>query len=459
MDAESKTRNLSRNKSPVARRRSREVESQPSRPSIASSELKNKRHVSDDSYVADVSLDIFYKPHSLVGLIVLLGIVVYNAFIFPEDDTARLRLIRGTMGAAFAFLALSMFALPSGPFIRPHPIVWRLLLGITILYWLALVAILFQDYADLRVFLGLAFPDLKPDKITGDLPWTEIDALDSDSHLPDCTFNYKNVMLRFDIFVTAHFAGWFVKSAMLRAYSVSFALSIWWEITEMFFMHILPNFVECWWDQFLLDVLIFNMLGTVMGIQLCRWLEVREYHWRNFNDLPTAKQKIKRAMQQFTPENWIVVKWTPLASWKRYVQVSILILLITLAELNAFFLKSTFEIRSGHPVNILRCVLWGFIGLPALRQTYVFMTDSSCLRIGTQAWVALAIILTEVMIWVKFGFVRPNAPWKLADLSSTVLWWLPSLFIFTYVFFTAGKHIEDNEWLQRVKRRWGTKVE
>ena len=32
--------------------------------------------------------------------------------------------------------------------------------------------------------------------------------------------------------------------------------------------HLLPNFNECWWDRWLLDVLICNNLGIVAGALL-----------------------------------------------------------------------------------------------------------------------------------------------------------------------------------------------
>jgi hypothetical protein len=38
-------------------------------------------------------------------------------------------------------------------------------------------------------------------------------------------------------------------------------ISIQWEVIEIAFTHMLPNFAECWWDQWLLDVLIANALG------------------------------------------------------------------------------------------------------------------------------------------------------------------------------------------------------
>lgn len=60
---------------------------------------------------------------------------------------------------------------------------------------------------------------------------------------------------------------------------ILWAISVMWEITEMAFAHLLPNFVECWWDALILDVLICNGLGIWCGLKICKILEMREYKW------------------------------------------------------------------------------------------------------------------------------------------------------------------------------------
>jgi phosphatidylserine synthase 1 len=47
-------------------------------------------------------------------------------------------------------------------------------------------------------------------------------------------------------------------------------------------MHLLPNFAECWWDQVILDILLCNGGGIWLGMVVCRFLEMRTYHWASF---------------------------------------------------------------------------------------------------------------------------------------------------------------------------------
>ena len=74
-----------------------------------------------------------------------------------------------------------------------------------------------------------------------------------------------------------------------------------WELTEVFFGHLLPNFYECWWDNIVLDVLICNNLGIFTGMMVGKWLEMREYHWESTKNISTKGGKLKRALLQFTP--------------------------------------------------------------------------------------------------------------------------------------------------------------
>ncbi len=50
-------------------------------------------------------------------------------------------------------------------------------------------------------------------------------------------------------------------------------------LIQLFFMHLLPNFAECWWDQVILDILLCNGGGIWLGMTVCHFLEMRTYHW------------------------------------------------------------------------------------------------------------------------------------------------------------------------------------
>ena len=137
---------------------------------------------------------------------------------------------------------------------------------------------------------------------------------------------------------------------------------------QIAFAHLLPNFVECWWDAIILDILLCNGLGIWVGMKLCQYLEMREYKWESIKDMHSTSDRIKRVVLQFTPENWTQVRWLdPHSSLMRFFAVCQLVLFWQITELNTFFLKHIFELPSDHKLNMWRLILIGLIVAPSMR--------------------------------------------------------------------------------------------
>jgi phosphatidylserine synthase 2 len=95
------------------------------------------------------------------------------------------------------------------------------------------------------------------------------------SYADACEFTWANIKpAMFDIFFLSHFLGWVCKSIMMRDLLFCWTLSIGWELIELAFVFMLPNFNECWWDQWILDVLLTNGLGIYVGHRIAQHLEV-----------------------------------------------------------------------------------------------------------------------------------------------------------------------------------------
>ena len=67
----------------------------------------------------------------------------------------------GMLCAIFFFLILSVLAFPNGPFTRPHPAVWRILFGLSVLYLLGLQFLMFQNYKTIMDIIYWFDPKLK----------------------------------------------------------------------------------------------------------------------------------------------------------------------------------------------------------------------------------------------------------------------------------------------------------
>ena len=129
----------------------------------------------------------------------------------------------GVYASIVGFLVFSMIQFRDGPFIRPHPSFWRVVLGLNLLYELALVFLLFQDLSSARSMMTYLDPNLgRP--------------LPEKNYAENCAFTPQNVWVAvfspclctlflthraqdaIDIFCLAHALGWFGKAMILRDY-------------------------------------------------------------------------------------------------------------------------------------------------------------------------------------------------------------------------------------------------
>ncbi|XP_063866842.1 phosphatidylserine synthase-like isoform X1 [Scylla paramamosain] len=345
--------------------------------------------------VDDISLEFFYKSHTITLLIVIISGLIYFAFTRDENESIQSNIQAGLVAMVFFFLIISIMAFPNGPFTRPHPAVWRIVFGLSILYMLLLLFIIFQDYRTVRSMFEWLFPELK--NFTIDMDKGEWGEKCDDLSL-------SRLWESIDFFCFAHFAGWAMKTLLVRHYGILWTISVMWEITEIAFSHLLPNFIECWWDAIILDVLLCNGFGIWFGMQVCHLMEMRYYNWESIKDIQTTTGKLKRAVLQFTPESWTAMRWLdPACTYMRFLAVSQLVVFWQLSELNTFFLKHIFQMPPSHPLVFIRIFLLGAMSAPTIRQYYSYVTDPRCKRVGTQCWVYGLCMCIESLICIKFG--------------------------------------------------------
>ena len=403
--------------------------------------------------VNTITIEFFYRPRTMTLLSILCLILIYTAFLRNDETTTASNITTGLLGISFLFLAIGLLVFPNGPFTRPHPAIWRLVFGASVLYFLLISFLLFQRYSDVMKMLHYLDPSLKK--------------LEADSHTQvytrQCDWTASNLWKHMDAFVPAHIFGWLAKAVIVRHNVLVWSVSILWELTEMFFSHILPNFEECWWDIIILDLLLCNGIGIYVGMKLIRWLEVRTFHWESFKDIKGTRGKIKRAVLQFTPEQVTYTRWLdPSNSFHRALAIFFFILLFLVTELNGFLTKHVLYIPSSHYLVTVRLIFIGVIALPTTRQYYSYVTDRTCDRLGTQAWVALAIALAELLFSIKFGMAIIPRPALLYIAGWLVLIGTVSVvltFLFTMYSPTWGWRLLKKERVKKKKRSRDKKKE
>jgi phosphatidylserine synthase 2 len=300
-----------------------------------------------------------------------------------------------------------MIVFPSGPFIRPHPVFWRAIFGLGVLYCMQLIFFLFSSKAEARRSLTLVFADLNV-------------KLPEKSYAADCTLSWSVIWdATFDQFFLAHFLGWMVKYLMIRDQLMCWLMSILWELIEMAFTHMLPNFAECWWDQWLLDVLLANGLGIYCGKLLVDYFECREYDWSSQN-LKGMWDYMRRGILQFTPASLSNMQWGKTQTFRRLFACHVIVIMNCLCDLNAFFLKTLLWVPPPCYLNLFRLILMALIGAPCIRQVYIYTTDSNCKRLGAYAFMGLLSTALELLVILKMA--PGEFPVPMPDAVKTGLW-------------------------------------
>ncbi|KAF8399059.1 hypothetical protein HHK36_014925 [Tetracentron sinense] len=298
---------------------------------------------------------------------------------------------------------------------------------------------LWEKRDDARQFMKFLHPDLGvelPERSYGS---------DCRIYVPENpTSRFKNVYeTLFDEFVLAHIFGWWGKAIMIRNQPLLWVLSIGFELMELTFRHMLPNFNECWWDSILLDILICNWFGIWAGMHTVRYFDGRTYEWVGISRQPNIISKVcsislnpsglqlfnkywcwyfrislwpykpccflllfqvKRTLGQFTPARWDKDEWHPLLGPWRFIQVLSLCIVFMTVELNTFFLKFCLWIPPQNPVIAYRLILWWLIAIPTIREYNSYLQDKKpAKKVGAFCWLSLAICIMELLICIKFG--------------------------------------------------------
>jgi len=127
-------------------------------------DINNHFYAINERPVGDISLEFFYKPHTITLLTISIFAVFYSAF--TRDDTSlEGNIWSGLLCVVFFFLIISILAFPNGPFTRPHPAIWRMVFGLSVIYLMGLLYILFQNYQTVKSIMYWFYPDLKSFRI------------------------------------------------------------------------------------------------------------------------------------------------------------------------------------------------------------------------------------------------------------------------------------------------------
>ncbi|KAG6616277.1 phosphatidylserine synthase [Phytophthora cinnamomi] len=371
--------------------------------------------------------------------VLLLVVAGFSYFSFTHDSQDAAQNVRNALFAAILiFLVYCFLQTRDGLMVRPHPGVWRVVHGCSVVYLLLLAAMLVQNREGAMAAMRFVFPEV------GSRPKTVVPAQ------LQCEINSESLTRGVtSIWFFAHVTGWWGKMCMFRDWRFCWVLSIAFEILELAFQFVIPDFQECWWDSLLLDMLGANMLGMCLGRVTLWLLESKEYDWSGRRGKKMGYFRL--ALNQFTPFSWEQYHWEVFSSFKRFAEIVFAMVLCLITELNAFFVLTTLSIPKESNFNSYRLLLVFLIGIPAAAevgphaclllllialpsnlftslslQYYEFITNPECWRLGQNSWMILSIATFEILVWVKFSangvlFTQSPPPLVLYPILAFVL--------------------------------------
>ncbi|KAM4018106.1 phosphatidylserine synthase 2 isoform 2-T2 [Anomaloglossus baeobatrachus] len=277
---------------------------------------ETSRTTTESEVFDDGTNTFFWRAHTLTVLFILTCSLVYVTLLEETPQDTAFNTKRGIVASILVFLCFGVTQAKDGPFSRPHPAYWRFWLCVSVVYELFLIFILFQTVHDGRHFMKFIDPKLG-------VPLPERDyggnCLIYDPN--NKTDPYHNLWDKMDGFVPAHFLGWYIKTLMIRDWWMCMMISVMFEFLEYSLEHQLPNFSECWWDHWIMDVLVCNGLGIYCGMKTLKWLSMKPYKWQGLWNIPTYRGKMKRIAFQFTPYSWVKFEWKPASNLRRWLAV------------------------------------------------------------------------------------------------------------------------------------------
>uniref|UniRef100_A0A0A9YG77 Phosphatidylserine synthase n=2 Tax=Lygus hesperus TaxID=30085 RepID=A0A0A9YG77_LYGHE len=194
------------------------------------------------------------------------------------------------------------------------------------------------------------------------------------------------------------------------------------------------NFKECWWDHWILDFLLCNGAGIVIGSWAIRRYNVHVYNLLECISTPQFSPVTAHLFHELelntaqTAHRRNNLRWSFTTSLTNLLTVESIFICTQVFELNAFYIKHLLWLEPANLFNIVRLCVWFFVSLPGVQQIYAYMADPTVTSIGAHALLMVTILTTEILVIYCFSAGEyPNHPspfelriWALFTVSFVV---------------------------------------
>lgn len=159
-----------------------------------------------------------------------------------------------------------------------------------------------------------------------------------------------------------------------------------------------------------------------------------------------ASFSFKAALRQFLPYELTAYHWpSMLQSARSFTGIVFFCVVVTLLDLNVFFLKAELYLHSSHPIIIARLTLFSLAAAAGTREFYAYLTDSQSPRMGVQCWLDLAMVAVEALLAFKYysveGALQPHPPCPTWIMACWVV--LGVLLSLTVTYLAVYPHVSE----------------
>lgn len=212
----------------------------------------------------------------------------------------------------------------------------------------------------------------------------------------DCSLSMTTFLRQLETpWFAAHVIGWLLKMCIFRDWHFCLVYSATFELCELSFQWIVPELKECWWDSVIVDFLLANVLGMLLGVLCLRLLHSYQYDWVGLRPF------YNKALLRFMPFTWSSYHWQFFSTPWRLLQCIPMLVCANVIELNVFFFMYALDIPAVHFVNPLRCLLLCGLGTAAVAEHYEFI-NSKGKRLGHNEWLIVEIVAVECLVCAKY---------------------------------------------------------
>ena len=277
---------------------------------------------------------------------------------------------------------------------------WKLVQAVTFTYAMNALFWLFLSKENLQYFLE----NVVDERLGKPLPERDY-ATHCEFYTPDHPTSYfGHFTANIDMFASAHFVGWMFKVWIMRNHTLAWVMSIGFEMMEYSFEVFLPNFKECWWDHWLLDVFGCNLIGMIIGFYTIRKFNMRRLFWfmapSEKMDKMTLWQQTKylfTSREEYIREDkwhWLAEPWTFNAIiWYMVLNMG--------TDLSYFFVKSQIDMPPPHWVFAIRIWVLGFFTILVSNDYYDYVVDRKCNSMTLPIFLHHVILIVEWLMFFK----------------------------------------------------------